>query len=50
MWAQSNEYHVGATAQYSQARRFDEADRVQGQLRALGVETDDRSREWRVKY
>eukprot|EP00966_Prymnesium_polylepis_P118107 2730685-Prymnesium_polylepis.1 len=35
---------------FKKQRRFDEADRVQDQLRALGVETDDRNREWRVKY
>ncbi|KAL1507865.1 hypothetical protein AB1Y20_007473 [Prymnesium parvum] len=31
-------------------RRFDEADGIQAELRQLGVEIDDRGREWRVKY
>ena len=35
---------------FKKQRCFDEADRVQDELRALGVETDDRNREWRVKY
>lgn len=35
---------------YKKQRRFDEADQIQDELRSLGVETDDRSRQWRVKY
>jgi len=35
---------------FKKQKRFDEADRVQYELRTLGVETDDKRREWRVKY
>ena len=31
-------------------RNFDVADELQEELRGLGVETDDKAREWRVAY